>query len=152
MGTAACAVNGSANTRYGMIHNIDENIGVLLQSWPKSADPSSSKYRMAAVSNTRWSLVSFTGGREPDWQLFDLGNDYGQQTDVAASHPEVVRELAATFDRWWQDCLPRMVNENAVGPKLNPFAVRYRKQFGGGPTEKDYERMDPAKPWPPRRK
>lgn len=130
----------------------DRQIFTHVGRWPKSADPSSSKYRMAAVRNTRWSLVSFKGGREPDWQLFDLGNDYGQQTDVASSHPEVVRELAATFDRWWQDCLPRMVNENAAGPKLNPFAVRYWEQFGGGPTEKDYERMDPAKPWPPRRK
>ena len=35
----------------------------------------------------------------------------------------------------------------AVGPKLNPFAELYWKQFGGGPTEEDYKRMDPNQPF-----
>lgn len=116
--------------------------------WPRFADPNESKFKQAAVRNTRWALVSETGGREPAWQLFDLSVDYGQQHDVAARHPEVVRELSAAFDRWWSECLPLMVNEKAVGPKLNPFAVWYWEQFGGGPTQADYERMDPTKPWP----
>jgi arylsulfatase len=38
-----------------------------------------------------------------------------------------------------------LVNEKVVGPKLNPFAELYWKQFGGGPTEADYKRMDPAR-------
>jgi arylsulfatase A-like enzyme len=115
--------------------------------WPKFADPDGSKFSMAAVRNSRWSLVSEDGGREPNWQLFDLRADYGQRHNVAALHPEVVRELAATFDHWWAECLPMMVNERAVGPKLNPFAVRYWAQFGGGPTAADYERMDPSRPF-----
>ena len=116
--------------------------------WPKFADPNESKFRMAAVRNSRWALVSENGGREPDWQLFDLAADYGQKNSVAAQHPEVVRELSAAFDRWWAECLPLMVNEKVVGPKLNPFAVWYWEQFGGGPTAADYERMDPMQPWP----
>lgn len=116
--------------------------------WPRFADPDDSKFTMAAVRNSRWALVSENGGREPDWQLFDLIVDYGQKNNVAAQHPEVVRELGAAFDRWWAECLPLMVNEKAVGPKLNPFAVWYWEQFGGGPTEADYERMDPTRPWP----
>jgi arylsulfatase A-like enzyme len=116
--------------------------------WPKFADPNESKFKMAAVRNTRWALVSENGGREPAWQLFDLSVDYAQEKDVAARHPEVVRELGAAFDRWWADCLPLMVNEKVLGPKLNPFAVRYWEQFGGGPTPADYEKMDPTRPWP----
>ncbi len=116
--------------------------------WPKLADPNDSKFKMAAVRNSRWALVSPNGGREPNWQLFDLAVDYGQRNDVAARHPEVVRELGAAFDRWWAECLPLMVNERALGPKLNPFAVRYWEQFGGGPTAADHERMDPTQPWP----
>ena len=27
---------------------------------------------------------------------------------------------------------PQLVNENAVGPKVNPFRELYWKQFGGG--------------------
>lgn len=116
--------------------------------WPRFADPNESKFKMAAVRNTRWALVSERGGRAPDWQLFDLVKDYGQQSDVATQHPEVVRELGAAFDQWWTECLPLMVNEKVLGPKLNPFAVWYWQQFGGGPTEADYARMDPTKPWP----
>jgi arylsulfatase len=114
--------------------------------WPKGADPNGSKFKMGAVRNTRWALVSDKGGSGPNWQLFDLTQDYGEKNDVAGEHPAVVKELAAAYDQWWSECLPLMVNEKAVGPKLNPFAVRYWKQFGGGPTEADYRRMDPARP------
>jgi arylsulfatase len=113
--------------------------------WPKNADPNQAKFKMSAVRNTRWAMVSEKGGSEPDWRLFDLAEDYGQNNDVAAEHPEVVKELAAAFDKWWQECLPLMVNEKAVGPKLNPFAVRYWQQFGGGPSAADTLRMDPDK-------
>lgn len=129
----------------------DRHLFTHLGRWPKFENPDRSKYRMAAVRSTRWSLVSEKGGKEPAWQLFDLSNDYGQKTNVASRHPQVVRELAAAFDQWWDDCRPMLVNEKVLGPKLNPFAVRYWKQFGGGPNERDYERMDPAKPWPPRK-
>lgn len=117
--------------------------------WPKFADPNDSKFKMTSVRNTRWAMVSENGGKEPSWQLFDLSADYGQQNNVIAQHPEVVKELSAAFDKWWSECLPLMVNEKAVGPKLNPFAEIYWKQFGGGPTQADYERMDPTKPFPP---
>jgi arylsulfatase A-like enzyme len=121
----------------------DRHIFTHQGRWVKNADPNESKFKMAAVRNTRWALVSEKGGSKPDWHLFDLTNDYAQKVDVAAEHPEAVRELSAAFDKWWNECLPLMVNEKAAGPKLNPFAVRYWEQFGGGPTEADYRRMDP---------
>jgi len=34
------------------------------------------------------------------WQLFDLSQDVGEQTDLAASRPEKVKELAQHFDQW----------------------------------------------------
>ena len=114
--------------------------------WPKFADPNESKFRMAAVRNTRWALVSEKGGREPNWQLFDLQTDYAQQHDVLAQHPEVVKELGAAFDKWWGECLPLMVNEKAVGPTINPFQTLYYQQFGGSPTPQDLNRMNPNRP------
>ena len=114
--------------------------------WARFADPNQSKFKMAAVRNTRWAMVSEKGGPDPNWQLFDLAEDYGQRNDVANRHPEVVRELSAAFDQWWSECLPLMVNEKVLGPKLNPFAVRYWEQFGGGPSEADYQRMNPTRP------
>jgi arylsulfatase A-like enzyme len=113
--------------------------------WPKGSDPNESKFKMTAVRNTRWSMVSENGGSEPDWQLFDLTEDYAQKNDVSAQHPGVVKELGTAFDKWWQECLPLMVNEKAIGPTLNPFAVRYWEQFGGTPTDEDLRRMNPEK-------
>jgi arylsulfatase A-like enzyme len=56
--------------------------------------------------------------------------------------------MGAVRNTRWAECLPLMVNEKALGPKLNPFAVWCWDQFGGGPTAADYERMDPTQPWP----
>ncbi len=111
--------------------------------WNKLADPDDFKFRMASVRNTRWALVSEKGGREPQWQLFDLGADYGQKNNVLAQHPEVVKQLSAEFDRWWASCLPLMDNEKAMGPAVNPFQTLYYAQFGGSPTPADLKRMDP---------
>ncbi|MEZ6055994.1 MAG: sulfatase-like hydrolase/transferase [Planctomycetaceae bacterium] len=111
--------------------------------WRKLEDPNKSKYRMASVRNTRWAMVSDSGGAEPKWQLFDLQNDYAQKNNVIEQHPEVVKELSAAFDQWWEECLPLMVNEKSMGPKINPFQELYYKQFGGEPTPQDLKRMEP---------
>jgi arylsulfatase len=105
--------------------------------WPKGADPNAHKFTACAARNTRWALVSENGGSEPEWQLFDVASDPGQRENVIAAHPEVAKELAAAFDRWWAECLPGMVNEQARGPKVNPFHERYYKQFGGQPAPRD---------------
>lgn len=124
----------------------DRHLFTHVGRWEKYADPDDSKYRLAAIRNTRWSLVSPNGGREPRWQLFDLMADYGQQQNVAAEHPEVVKELSAAYDAWWADCRPRMVNEQVVGPSINPFQELYYRQFGGSPSPEALKRMKPKSP------
>ena len=57
----------------------------------------------------------------------------------------MVKELDAAYDKWWDSIQPQLVNENAVGPKVNPFKELYWKQFGGGPDEKLLNRMNPEK-------
>lgn len=111
--------------------------------WPKLSDPNEAKFKVASVRNTRWALVSENGGRTPSWELFDLSVDYGQKNNVIAQHPEVVKELSAAFDQWWSECLPLMVNEQAMGPAINPFQEIYYRQFGGSPTPEALARMDP---------
>ena len=41
----------------------------------------------------------------------------------------------AAYEHWWEKVEPLLVNEQAyqTAPLLNPFAVLYWKQFGGGP-------------------
>lgn len=114
--------------------------------WPKFSDPNQFKYRGVAVRNRRWSLVSERGAAEPQWQLFDLEADPGQQNDLTSEHPLIVSELSAVFEKWWSEIQPSLCNEDTVGPELNPFAERYWRQFGGGPNEADRKRMKPPQP------
>lgn len=68
--------------------------------------------------------------KTPDWQLYDLATDPGEQTNVAAAHPEVVKELSAAYDQWWDSVQPLLVNEKAPLVPENPFKTLYEKQFG----------------------
>ena len=67
---------------------------------------------------------------DKDWELYDLKKDIGQKLNVAAQHPDVVKEMEAAYDQWWQKVLPNLVNENAyiTAPKVNSFKTEYRKQ------------------------
>jgi arylsulfatase len=99
--------------------------------WPKGAKPSEYKYAHCAVRSPRWHLVCDTKDGSKRWQLFDVKADPGEKTDVADKHPDVVKELDAAYDKWWDSVQPGLVNEDAVGPKVNPFKELYEKQFGG---------------------
>ncbi len=103
-----------------------------------------SKYRNCSARNSRWHLVCASESGDKAWQLFDVKSDPGEKSDVAASHPDVVKELDTAYDKWWDSVQPQLVNENAVGPKVNPFKELYWKQFGGGPDEATLRQMNPA--------
>lgn len=120
--------------------------------WPKGTNPDAAKLKNAAVRNTRYTLVSEVARgpkgtvAAPKWQLFDVIADPGQKTDIADDNLETVQKLMSAYDEWWSSLKGQYdVNEQAMGPKLNPFAELYWKQFGGGPTPEDYERMNPEK-------
>ena len=59
-------------------------------------------------------------------------------------HSGEVAKLRAAYETWWSEAQPMLVNENAVGPKVNPYKELYWKQFGGGPDEALRKLMDPA--------
>jgi arylsulfatase len=75
--------------------------------------------------------------------LYDLKNDPGEKVNVIAQHPEMAATLRQAYDAWWESVQPMLVNESAVGPKVNPFKALYWKQFGGGPDEELRRAMDP---------
>ena len=85
------------------------------------------KYGGCAVRNSRFRLVN-------NKELYDIRNDPGETINVIDKHPEAVAKMRQAYDAWWEEVLPLMVNEDAVGPKVNPFKERYWKQFGGGPA------------------
>jgi arylsulfatase A-like enzyme len=126
----------------------DRTLFTHVGRWAKGSDPALAKFRNMAVREPRWHLVSVAGGAAPAWQLFDVKADLGEQTDVAAQHPDVVQRMAANYDRWWNDVQPMLVNEKAPFPRYNPFKEIYWKQFGVEPTAADLKAMDPKREFP----
>lgn len=106
--------------------------------WPRG-QAAQSKFKNCSIRNARFRLVNNT-------DLYDLKSDPGETTNVIAQHPEVAAQLRAAYDQWWRETLPLMVNEDAVGPKVNPFKALYWKQFGGGPDAALRRQMDPETP------
>ncbi len=103
--------------------------------WPRGADPREFKYGPVSVRNQRWQLVNPGRDNSRQWELYDLVADPGQKNDVVTSHPQVVRDLEAAYDRWWEDVQPLLVNEKASPPSANPYHTQYWKQFNGpGPN------------------
>jgi len=110
--------------------------------WAKG-EASGAKYLHCRIRNSCYSLVSDAADGSKRWELFDLKSDYGEKNDIAPQHPELVRDLEAAYDQWWTSVQPCLVNENAVGPKVNPFKALYWKQFSVAPSVADLRDMDP---------
>jgi len=102
----------------------------------KKGKASQSKLLDCAIQNARFTLVNNN-------ELYDLSTDPGETHNVSGEHPDVVAALRAAYDQWWDDVQPLLVNENVVGPKMNPMKELFWKQFGGGPDESLRKRMDP---------
>jgi arylsulfatase len=113
----------------------DRTLFTHIGRWPKGANVDDYKYAKCSVRTTRWHMVCDTDGQK-EWQLFDMHADPGERTDVAADHRDEVEKLDARYDQWWASIQPRLVNENAVGPRWNSFHELYWSQFGGGPGER----------------
>jgi len=105
--------------------------------WPRG-QVADWKYHSCAIQNSRFTLVN-------NRELYDLQADPGETKNVIAEHPDVVARLRAAYDQWWEEVQPLLVNENVIGPKINPFKELYWKQFGGGPDEELLKQMDPAR-------
>lgn len=97
-----------------------------------------SKFANCSIRDSRFSLVD-------NHELYDLHNDPAESRNIIAAQPEEVAKLRAAYDKWWNEVQPLLVNETAIGPKVNPFKERYWQQFGGGPTPEDLRRMDPLR-------
>ncbi|WP_165250828.1 arylsulfatase [Paludisphaera soli] len=94
--------------------------------WPRG-QVESFKDKGVSIRDDRFALVN-------NVELYDLQADPAQATNVIADHPEVRDRLRAEYEAWWASIQPCLENEDAVGPKLNPYKEWYWKQFGGGPT------------------
>ncbi|QGJ70309.1 N-acetylgalactosamine 6-sulfate sulfatase [Planctomycetales bacterium 10988] len=72
-------------------------------------------WEFSCVLKDRWRLID---GKE----LYDLDADPAQRHDLAAEHPEVVKELRSLYLPWWESVSPRMtpVSIDLGNPAENP--------------------------------
>lgn len=90
-----------------------------------------SKYANCSVRSGVFNMVRLTAAKP--WELYDLQEDPGETKDIAATKPEFVARMDAAYSAWWNEVLPALENEDAVGPPVAPYKKAYWKQFGGGP-------------------
>ena len=95
-----------------------------------------------AVHQGDWKLIRIFHGGESGlhrWKLFNLREDIGEANDLAASQPQLVKQLDALIDRFLSDT-------QAVVPVPNPDfdPAAYRPEDEGKPGL-----IDPTKPKPP---
>jgi hypothetical protein len=103
--------------------------------WPRGK-AAEWKFKTCCIRHGRFALVNNS-------ELYDLKTDPGETKDVIREYPEVVEKLRVAYDKWWNEVMPRLENEDASGPEINPFKELYWKQFGGGPDAALLRQMDP---------
>jgi arylsulfatase len=103
----------------------DRYLFVHVGRWPQGK-AGESKYAQCAVRSSRFRFVN-------NAELYEIQADPGETKNVVEDRADVVAAMRAAYDQWWEEVLPALENEDAVGPAENPFKVRYRKQFGGAP-------------------
>jgi arylsulfatase len=100
----------------------DRTLVTHVGRWEKG-QAAEAKYKLCSIQDARFTLVNNS-------ELYDLEADPGERKNVIADHPEVVVRLREAYEKWWSDVRPLLVNEDAVGPKSNPFKEMYWRQFG----------------------
>ena len=78
-----------------------------------------------ALRSARYRLVNHD-------ELYDIQNDPGESEDISAQKPEVLQELRAAYDQWWDEVRPHMVNEGHQDMNPNPYHIQYKQQLKQG--------------------
>jgi len=98
----------------------DRYLFVHLGRW-KRGKIKEAKHTQCAVRSQQFRLVNNN-------ELYDIGKDPGETVNVIDKYPEVVAKMRKAYDKWWDEVLPAMVNEDAPYAKDNPFRFLYLKQ------------------------
>ncbi len=71
--------------------NLDNRILIV----PRQGSQHVPTYNMAAVMKGNWRMIRNS-------ELYDIGTDPGQQTNVFSQHPDLVAEMKAVYDEFWE--------------------------------------------------
>jgi arylsulfatase A-like enzyme len=97
------------------------------------------KWRSSAVMTNQWRLVN---GKE----LYDIKVDPGQEKDISVQNPDIVKELRAEYEKWWQQTSSRFDEYCTIvlgSDKANPVTLTCHDWHGGGgiPWNQQYIRQ-----------
>lgn len=101
----------------------DRELFIHCGRW-KAGEQEDAKFQKSAIRTQQWRF-------DNNNQLYDIPKDPSEKNDVSAENPEVITQLRASYDLWWESVQPLMVNEGLpiVAPEDQPFAKRYNKQL-----------------------
>jgi arylsulfatase len=89
--------------------------------WPRGG-AEEAKFKNSSIRDERFQLVDNS-------LLYDLQADPGETANVIDKHPDAVAALRAEYERWWEEIQPRLLNEAADGPAVNPYHTLYEAQL-----------------------
>lgn len=89
------------------------------------------KWKSSSVMKNKWRLINGT-------ELYHIGDDPMQKTNIAKKHPEIVEELRQWYENWWTELEPtyKRISEIHLGG-----------EHGSDLTLTCLQWMDAAPPW-----
>ena len=69
-----------------------------------------------AYINDNWKIVSKTGNA-PTWELFDLGKDKNETTNLSAQYPDLLNQMIASWNKWYGEMKPYINLRPGSGPQ-----------------------------------
>ncbi len=89
----------------------------LFLQWHRGNEPDRYHSFAAIGPQGRWKLLNNSNRGdhklkgEPKFELYDLKKDIGEKNNIAADHPQIVANLKAEYDKWFDDvCSTRSPN------------------------------------------
>ena len=115
---------------------------ILVADTQRIANPA--KWRLSSVMRGPWRLVH-------GLELYHLGDDPGQRRDIAADHPELVAELRAGYEQWWELVsaqfdrdVPMVIGQDAEPVRLTTHDMPMRRATAPGISARCGKGMSPA--------
>jgi arylsulfatase len=108
--------------------------GMYHEGWWAASRPDRLPWDLSPQTLARFGPdANWDPDRDVGWELYDLTKDFSQARDVAAEHPDKVKELQ---ELWWQEAernrvLPLMAGVSVMYGILPPLPTQTRFPFAG---------------------
>jgi arylsulfatase len=115
----------------------DRPIFAHICRWPTGADPEKFREVNFTVRTQRYRYVGpvpsaakgkKAGAKLAGPALYDMEKDPAQTTNIIAEQPEIAAQMKASYDQYWKEARPLMVNETAEMSPTKPYHEWFKKQ------------------------